>query len=63
MDLHRRSTAKLCAIARAVGYLFAWQLQFALSALGANDGLSTPIVISAAAAIFRIVSIVLSELD
>ena len=46
-----------------VCYLFAWQLQFALSALGANDGLSTPIVISAAAAIFRIVSIVPSELD
>ena len=39
-------------------YLFAWQLQFALSALGANDGFSTPMVISAAAAIFRIVSIV-----
>ena len=56
-------TAKIGAITRACGYLSAWQLQLALSALGANDGLSTPMVISAAAAIFRIVSIVPSELN
>jgi hypothetical protein len=62
VDLHRRSTAKLSAIARAFIYLFAWQLQLALSTFGANDGFSTPMVISAAAAIFRIVSIVPSEL-
>jgi len=49
---------KLCAIARAPVYLLAWQLQLALSALGANDGFNTPMVISAAAAILSIVSIV-----
>jgi hypothetical protein len=62
VDLARRPTAKLCAIARALVYLLAWQLQFALSALGANDGFRMPITISAAAAILSMVSIVPSEL-
>jgi len=49
-------------LARVI-YLSAWQLQLALFAFGANDGWSTPTVISATAAIFSIVSIVPSEPD
>ena len=59
LKIHGEIVARLLA---PVTYLFAWQLQLALSALGANDGLRTPMVISAAAAILSIVNIIPSEL-